>query len=231
MIEADAEEIICENLREGENLDGEKNKLKVLAFNHMWKHRFGARGLYVRIHASKEMIAELELKLKSSELFGNYHDILKKDQEVWRRYLEVWWEHGKSYYAEIAIHYLLGKDWHLVYEFNDLNFWGHLPDGYLNDAPYDVKTRQKNKWGLAVYSEVLQDDYYILAHFYDDLVHLIGYTTKEKLEPTKATSRFNNYWMPACMLHSIEYFTPEKVSLGFNYILGSEEPPATRKIP
>jgi hypothetical protein len=234
MIEVDVWKVIQQNLNEGETLDGERTKLTRLAREHMWRHRFGRRGLYERIKADEDAIRQCEELLKKHGTFGDLHSVLKKNSEVWRRYREVWFgEHVKGYLGEIAMHAYFQVDWHQVYRFNNIEVSGHQPDGLLGkdyDYSYDVKTRSKNKWGLAVYNEVLVDDFYVLAHLYKDKVYLIAYTSKEELEPTKEHSRFDNYWMPASNMHPIEYLAPAG-ALGSDVYLGFEKQKVTQRLP
>jgi len=231
MIKVDVGKVVTKNLNEGETLEGEGYKLKLLALNHMWSDRYGKRGLYARIKASEDMIKQCdEIVRRATFTFSELHAVLKRDPEVWGLYYDVRRFHFISFSGEIAMHHMLGKDWHLVYEFNRLGV-GHQPDGFIGSQTYDLKTRDRNKWGLPVYNEVLRDDYYVLAHYYENHVYLIGYSTREELMPTRAHSKFNNYWMPTRKMHPIEYFKPEFLHSGLSVYLGFKEPKITRILP
>jgi len=90
--------------------------------------------------------------------------------------------HWIGYFGEAAVHIVLGSDWHLVFDYNDLRLYDH-PDGVVNGFNFDVKTRIKNREGLSVKNP--HYDFYILVHYYDGLYHLIGYATLTRLRIEK----------------------------------------------
>jgi len=55
--------------------------------------------------------------------------------------------HWIGYFGEAAVHIVLGNDWRLVFDYNDLRFYDH-PDGVVNGFNFDVKTRIKKQRGL-----------------------------------------------------------------------------------
>jgi hypothetical protein len=110
------------NLREDETREKVKSKLYATArgciyrdFNWYKQHNDVPDNLSFN---------EFQLKLKEDSLFKAAH---------LAKYCECLRNHFIAYIGEIAVHYLLGEDWHLVFKFNDVNT-AHQPDGYINVA-------------------------------------------------------------------------------------------------
>jgi hypothetical protein len=144
---------------------------------------------------------------------AHVHDLMNKSLR----------EHKIAYLGEIAVHVLLGSDWHRVFEFNNPDVWGHQPDGHIGQESYDVKTRPKNEWGLTVYKKVLKDSYYVLGQnkAREDAVNLVGYATAAELN-SDPRDKYGNFERSRERLHPIEFFKHELVHEGLAHICGNK---------
>lgn len=229
MIEVDIGKIIKNTLNSDETTNGVIHEFTGMALNNMWNHWKGKRSLEEQIKPTKDMALRIGDLLKRSHTFGKLHEILSEDKQVWNRYLDVRRNHFVSYLSEAAMHYALGKDWRLVYQFNDSTFRGHQPDGYLGSYSYDVKTRTKNREGLAVYNQNLKDYFYVLAHYFRKMIYLVGYASKSELYGHGRSSS-GSFWMPVHKLHPIENFVSGAVA-SLNIYIGKEQLGVTRHLP
>ena len=115
---------------------------------------------------------------------------------------DFYWNHRTGYFGEAAVHIILGSNWRLVFDYNDLRLYDH-PDGVVNGFNFDVKTRIKNREGLSVKKP--HYDFYVLVHYYDGLHHLVGYTTLMRLK-IKKPNVYGNYTLTVRELSSIGDF-------------------------
>jgi hypothetical protein len=130
-------------------------------------------------------------------------ELMKADGELRRAFQDVRYDHVVGYLGEIAVHHALRRDWHAVYEFNDINKYGQ-PDGLVDNSTYDVKTRHKNREGLSVAADKVRYDFYILCHFVTGCVHIIGYAARD--EVLSARRIRTSLCIPPNELHAFDDF-------------------------
>lgn len=169
-LKVDVKNVIASNLRAGETFNSVVNSLHNLAFEHMKRDFAGLkRDLYLDSNLTQRELVE---QLKSSKKLKSKFNDIKID-------------HVYGYIGEIAVHAALRRDWHLVYEANDIEQFS-IPDGYVDGHSYDVKSKHKDDANLSVAEAKIKWDFYILVHLkhvserggYADIV---GYSTKEAL--------------------------------------------------
>lgn len=197
MIKVNPYAVIEGNLREGETLQGELEKLKGLALAWLWHFK---EDMFRQINADRWLstrLAAAPLSEVEEIMYDNY------DRSVLERYHRRIREHLQGYFGEVALHTWLHADWHLVYKFNALG--AHQPDGYIGAETYNVKTRGENKWGLSVQGALLED-YYILAHEFSGYVYVIGFALKDEVEMRRELG----FGFPARLLHPIEFFVSQE---------------------
>jgi len=196
MIVVDVDAVIKKTLKEGETEEDVRNKLKDTARDFMFRD---FKTLKRQLNLPSSMTREEVIKA------------INTDEVVHKKYV--------GYLGEISVHHLLGNDWRLVFKFNDASVWGHQPDGFIAGYPYNVKTRDKNKWGLTVYENVLKEKFYVLGHYCEGFIQLIGYVTQDELQRHKR-DMYGNFWCKLEELHAVEYFSPELLFTGLNYRCG-----------
>jgi hypothetical protein len=205
MIEVNYEKVILDSLHEGETVkDAYFDKMSRIACSFM--------SAYWR---------SLKQEWFPSEYITTYQQFIahiKHDETLRRKFHERWRRHMIGYTGEVAVHHILGNDWREIFEFNDVHD-KHQPDGFIGADSYNVKTREKNKWGLSVYDDVLQEKFYVLAHYAASCVRLVGYALAGELEE-HVRDRRGHYWMHRKELHRIEYFSPRDVAEGLMYKCG-----------
>jgi len=203
MIVVNVGKVIDASLREGETREKIVNKLYATARDWILRDF----SWYKQHNEVQDDLSfnEFQLKLKADALFKLAHQ---------PKYVNCLRKHFAGYLGEIAVHYLLGEDWRLVFKFNDVNVREHQADGYFGGMPqisYNVKTRLKNEWGLTAGTRYrLQEGFYVLAHYRAGFIRLVGYASRDELE-RHPRSKFGNYDMPREELHPIEYFTRSRV--------------------
>jgi hypothetical protein len=153
-----------------------------------------------------------EWGMRAVKTFKEYIALVKADETLRRRYYERYRRHMIGYAGEVAVHHILGHDWREIFKFNDAHA-AHLPDGFIGADSYNVKTRDKNREGLSVCDAVLQEKFYVLAHYAAPNVRLVGYAFAGELEE-HARDSLGHYWMPREELHIIEHFSACEIAKG-----------------
>ena len=169
MMKVDIKEVVERSLHKGVDFETVGESLKSLARRHMLRHFEGLKQA---------------LKLPSSMTFEEFRERYHAEKDLRRRFADVRRNHVVAYIGEIAVHHALGRDWRLVFRFNNIRVY-NMEDGFVDGKSYDVKTRHKNREGLSVESAKVHCDYYILCHLIGGFVHIIGFAEKDRLLQVK----------------------------------------------